>query len=352
MASLRLECHAKLFEADADTETKVKFRTLLSAGHLEDNSLVKYPQQELKIVPSQDSKIPWAIRLYRPLGRDLTISPQFTPGSVSTMTVDISQETACHIDCEPIIEICSTIYAKHPSNGAIGFLVDEKGDENKHYLYWADPTITPETRSKSLDDLLSCPVSDSNKTSLSRKHRLQIAVTLASSILELDGTSWLKPTWSSKDILFHETTNQASDPKYSYPYISWKLCRNDDKIFGYIRYFSPNDHYAFRNETLFALGLTLIELCFGSRLADLHIPEDGDPSGTDTHISTAFRLCNSVYYEMGTFYGDAVRRCLYQPFDVRDMSPDNEEFLQKVLDDVVTPLNDDLLNFNGVLRIK
>ena len=352
MASLRLECHAKVFEADADPEARVSFRTLLSAGHLEDNSLGEYPQVELKIIPSQDNKIPWAIRHYRPLGRNSTSSPQFTPGSVSTTTVDFSQEPACHIDCEPIIDICSTICAKHPSNGALGFLVDEKGDKHKHYLYWADPTITPETRSTSLDDLLSYPISGSHKTWLSRKDRLRIAVTLAWSILELDGTLWLKPTWSSKDILFHEKTNQASDPQYSYPYISWKLCRTDDNVADYMHDSSPNHYHAFRSETLFALGLILVELCFGSRLADLHMEEDGDSCETTTHISTAFRLCNSVYYEMGTFYGDAVRRCLYQPFDVRDMSPDNEDFQQKVLDDIVTPLNDDLLNFTGALRIR
>ena len=295
MASLRLECHAKLFEADADTETTGNFRTLLSAGYLEDKSLLKYSQQELKIIPLQDNKTPWAIRHHRPAGPVLTNGPQFTPGSVSTTTVDISQEPACHIDCEPITEICSTIYAKKPSNGAIGFLVDEKGDKYKHCLYWAEPTITPETQSKSLDELLSCPISGSQKASLSRKDRLRIAVTLASSILELDGTLWLKPTWSSKDILFHEKTNQASDPQYSYPYISWKLCRNDNNVSGSRQHLSSNDWLAFRNETLFALGLTLVELCFGSKLADLHIPEGGDPSGTDTHISTAFRLCNSVY---------------------------------------------------------
>ena len=352
MASLRLECHAKELQADADTEARVKFRTLLSAGHLDNDSLVMYPQQEMKIIPSQDNKIPWAITHYRPFARDLNISPQFTPGSVSTITVDISQQPGCHIDGEPIVDICSTIYAEHLSSGAIGFIVDEKGDKLKHYLCWADPTITPDTRSKSLDDLLSCPLSGAHKVSLSRKDRLRIAVTLASSILELDGTLWLKPTWSSKDILFYEKTNQASDPPYTHPYISWKLCRTDDKVFGDMYYPSPNNHYAFRSETLFALGLTLVELCFGRKLADLHTPEDGDPSGTSTHISTAYRLCNSVYYEMGTFYGDAVRRCLYQPFDVRDMSPDNEEFQQKVLDNIITPLKDDLLNFNGELSFR
>ena len=297
-------------------------------------------------------KAPSAIRLNRSIRRDFKFSPQFTPGSVCTKTVDFSQGPACHIDCEPIIDICSTICAKQWSNGAIGFLVDEEGEKHKHYLYAADPAITPETRSKSLDDLLSCPISGPHKASLSRKDRLRIAVTLASSILELDGTFWLKPTWGSKNILFHEKTNQTSDPQYSYPYISWKLCKTDDNVVNYMHDSYPYAHYAFRSPSLFALGLTLIELCFGRTLAEMHTPEDGDPRGTSTHISTAFRLCNSVYYEMGTFYGDAVRRCLYQPFDVRDMNPDNEECQQKVLDDIVTPLNDDLLNFTGALRIR
>ena len=351
MASLRLECHAKQFQADADTEARVSFRTLLSTGHVEETSWVKYPQQQLEIVLSQDKKVPSAIRLNRPIGYgNLTSSPQFTPGSVSTTTVDFSQEPAWHVECEPISDICSTICEKYRSNPVIGFLVDKEGDRHKHYLYWADPTITPDTRSNSLDDLLSC--TGSHKTPLSRKDRLRIAVTLASSILELDGTLWLTSTWSSKDILFHEKTNHASGSQYSYPYISWKLCKTDDDVGALVPEPFPSRYYALRNPTLFALGLTLVELCFGRKLAELHTPEDGDPSGTATRISTALRLCNSVYYEMGTLYGDAVRRCLYQPFDVRDMSPDNEEFQQKVLDDIVTPLNDDLLNFTGALRIK
>ena len=108
----------------------------------------------------------------------------------------------------------------------------------------------------------------------------------------------------------------------------------------------------FRSQVLFALGLTLIELCFGKTLAEMHAPEDGDPNDADTQTRTAYRRYHDVYSEMGTSYGDAVRRCLHQPFDVRDMSLDNEELQEKVFDDIVTPLNDDLINFNGRSRIR
>lgn len=99
-------------------------------------------------------------------------------------------------------------------------------------------------------------------------------------------------------------------------------------------------------------GLTLIELCFGKTLAEMHSPEDGDPNEATTEMKTAYRLHNSVYSEMGTSYGDVVRRCLCQLFDVRDMSLDNEELQQKVFDEIVAPLSDDLMNFNGKSRIK
>ena len=50
---------------------------------------------------------------------------------------------------------------------------------------------------------------------------------------------------------------------------------------------------------------------------------------------------------MGTSYGDVTRRCIRQPFDVRHLDLDQEELQQKVFDDVLTPLIDDLESFFG-----
>ena len=78
--------------------------------------------------------------------------------------------------------------------------------------------------------------------------------------------------------------------------------------------------------------------------------EDHDGNEDTAKYRTVRRLLNSVYSEMGA-YGNVVRRCLIQPFDVRDMSLDNEDLQQKVYDDFVTLLIEDLNNFNRKSRI-
>ena len=349
MASLRLEPRPDGLEAvNADTAPKVRFRILLSTRQGEESPVVTSQWQEVEIIPSLDQIVASATS-FGPENPSRGV--RFGPDPISTMTADSLQATAIDYDCESIADICSTLCANHGPMKAIGFLVEEEDNKHKHYLYRANTAIGPEPRSKSLDELLSCPGNGPHSTPLSRNDRLRIAVTLASSVLQLDGTSWLKPQWSSKDIFFHEKNNRASDSDYACPYMSWKLCMTDNNV---LRSFEScfRGPYLVRSEVLFALGLTLIELCFGKTIADMHIPEDGDREEATTEMKTAHRLCTSVYSEMGTSYGDAVWRCLYQPFDVRDLSFDNEELQQKVFDDIVTPLNDDWLNFNGRSRIR
>ena len=349
MASLRLESRPESIETmNPNTPPTPKFRILLSNRQERDSPWVTSQWQELEVIPSLDKKVPSAISVG---SRISTRGVRFGPDPVSTTTADSSQEPATDPDCQSIADMCSTLRASHESQRAMGFLVDEEDDEYKHYLYRANTTIGPEPQSKSLVDLLSCSGHGSPSARLLRSDRLRIAVTLASSVLQLDGTSWLKSQWSSKDIFFHEKNNQATNSNYSYPYLSWKLCMNDGRITTSFDSLL-RDNYGMRSEVLFALGLILIELCFGKTLGEMHVPEDGDPADTATEARTAHRLCSSVYSEMGTSYGDAVRRCLYQPFDVRDMSLDNEELQEKVFDGIVTPLNDDLINFNGRARIK
>ena len=150
-------------------------------------------------------------------------------------------------------------------------------------------------------------------------------------------------------MLSHKKT-RASDPSYPYSYMSWKHTVADNNVPGS---FHPTirQSYMVRSEVLSALGLLLIELCFGETLAEMHALEGGDPNEASTETTTAHRLSISVYNETGTSHGDAVRRCFYQPFDVRHVSFDDKDVLQKVLDDILTPLGDDLANVEGKSRI-
>lgn len=178
---------------------------------------------------------------------------------------------------------------------------------------------------------------------------MQIAVTLASSVLQLSGTSWLKASWNSCDIFFHNKDGQPSLSEQLYPYLSWQACCCDAlPPVEQLRL----DNHMIRSEALLALGMTLVELCFGRTLAEMRKPEDVITNETATRLRTATRLYNRVYSEMGTAYGDVVRRCLFQTFDVRELSLDIEEVQQKVLDDVVTPLVEDLNSFNRDIRVK
>ena len=349
LASLRLESRPEALErVNRDTEQKLRFRILLSTNQDRNRPWVTSQSHEVEVIPSLDEKVPDTIN---DEPHNPTRGVRFRPDPTFARTTASSQEAETNHGCTSITDMCSTLCASHEPRKEIGFLVDEGDDKHKHYLYRADTVIGPETRSKSLGDLLSRSGSALSSVPLLRSDRLRIAVTLASSVLQLDGTSWLKSQWSSKDIYFHEKSNQPRVQSYSYPYLSWKLCRTDGNIPG------PSgtllrERYMIRSEVLFALGLTLIELCFGKTLAEMHAPEDGDPNEATTEMKTGYRLHNSVYSEMGTSYGDVVRRCLYQLFDVRDMSLDNEELQQKVFDEIVAPLSDDLMNFNGESRIK
>ncbi len=64
-----------------------------------------------------------------------------------------------------------------------------------------------------------------------------------------------------------------------------------------------------RNDNLLALGLTLVELCFGRRLMDMCKMEDEDVDELNTRMKTAIRLHYRVYDEwvsyMAMWYEDA-----------------------------------------------
>lgn len=349
VACLRLESRPDALEAaNVDSVRKVRFRILLSRKQNEKSLQPTFEWQEFEIVPSLDEGSSGANSVGP---QNSTRTVKFGPDQVAIATAESVPEPTIDRRFESIGEMCSTVCASPPSEKALGFLVDHEDDKHKHHLYRTDSTMGPETQTMSLGHLLSCSGHGPHSASLSKNDRLRIAVTLASSVLQLDGTSWLKPQWSSKDIFFHEKNKQASDNDYWHPYVFWKLCVADKSTPDSSETSGPRK-YMIRSEVLYALGLTLIELCFGKALADMHIPEDGDPNEATTKMTTAYRLCGSVFNEMGEFYDNAVRRCLHQPFDVRDMSLDNEELQQLVFDGIVTPLNDDFLNFNGKSRIR
>ena len=178
-------------------------------------------------------------------------------------------------------------------------------------------------------------------TPFSRRHRIQLAVTLASSVLQLHETAWLSDSWSSSDILF---LDQSGRTLYTEPFVFQKhgvaSPASQDAL-------PPIMRYIIRNQVLYTLGISLIELWFKKPLSALHEPQDG-PIGTGdaqttliTQIATANRLIESdLRDDAGGNYADAVRRCISCDFDCRYKKLEDESFQKAVFEGVVMPIKE------------
>lgn len=255
----------------------------------------------------------------------------------------------------PINDICSAVYQHCDIKQCIGFLTDENIGQLRHEVYLVEEKVRHGMDPKSLEYLLQLSKQRGPGMSLSRRDRLYIAVTLASSVLQLDGTLWLKRQWRSGDILFLPLEDRnASAPRldFAHPYVSWKVSPEDANTALITESSRTTVAHRIPSEVLFVLGITLTELCFGQNIYDMQIPEDADTTEVLTNFNTASRLIDYVYAESGDRYGDVVRRCLKCPPDVRNASLDNEEFQEAVFDSIVTPLRQDFEDFNGGSRIR
>ena len=249
----------------------------------------------------------------------------------------------------PMDDICAKIFRLDAAEERIGYLHEEGYSEYRHRIYLTDAKVGSKFRTTSLHRLLDPAEQGPLQNLLSWRQRLNIAAILASSVLQLDQTSWLKSQWNSSDIYFYYRDDDAvltSRPTFPPPHVACRLSDSNMEPNHALKPLLPRAQQA-RSETLLTLGLALVELCFGRTLEKLQIPEDVDQNENLTRLNTAKRKLDEVYTAIGGHYGDVVRRCLYCSFDVRDASLDDEKFEQDVFDYVVTPLIEDIEVFDG-----
>ena len=351
LASLRLEPRPRPEENDGSGgDFRYSFRILLARSKQPHSVETTAEWQEIVIKPSairfsspnSGTKVPRQSRKVQFVthrGKQEVI-----PGRSHSQSPLVQSTTA-------ILDMCQALCSYAGYDEPMGFLICDNDKDYQHYLYRADTLPIEEPQSTSLSELLSERTWPSKTGRLSKRERLEIAVTLASSVLQLDGSPWLKSRWSSHDIYFHQKWTQAPCPRYLHPYLAWKQCSIKSNMMSNTESLSFGSHLI-RSEVLFALGLTLGELCFGKTLELMKVSDEEEDSVEIAAAKTALKLIDLVYDEMGDTYGDVVRRCLLQPFDVRNMSLNNEEVQLRVYESIVVPLAEDLENFKGKARIR
>lgn len=346
-ASLRLEPRPQALEDKTlEADPNCKFRILLSNTKPSSKPAVRIQWQEIEVRPS----ISEAIMSLSPAPAKKGVRFAMATSVKTAPPASSQQHTAINNSASAIADICSIIWESPHPDERIGFLTDENDCEHKHFLYRANTFSVDKPQSRSLREVLSETRANSPRGTLLKRERLEIAVTLASSVLQLDGTSWLNSRWSTDDIYFHNKAGESCT-SLTYPYLPWRQCTVVEDLSSATRSLRIGSHLI-RSESLFALGLALIELCFGRPLSILRKPEDDDAVEATALEKCAIRLLDFVYDEMDDVYEVVVRRCLYPPFDVRDMSLDNEDVQQKVYSEIVAPLFENLNNLKGKSRIR
>jgi hypothetical protein len=240
----------------------------------------------------------------------------------------------------PIQDLCAAISTlKSPQRDVcLSLLAIEYAKQKYGMLIYPLKEPSPDRESWSVSSLGSVLKSPT----FTRENRLRLAVTLASSVLQLYETPWMEDDWGKDSIFFISCPGGTT--RYEHPFVSQRLdpdsCADQLKKAGSSKSFSR----IIRNQTLFALGTTLIELWYGKSIQELHKPEDG-PKGCDdfmTTWNTADRLVEELYLDAGAKYGDAVRRCIRCDFDRRDTSLGDGMFQRAVYDGVVAQLKENL----------
>ena len=212
------------------------------------------------------------------------------------------------------------------------------GDElEKHHRISITKTWTKPIEKISLSDMLA-------NSDLLMRERIVLGIKLASNLLQLHSTPWLMEEWGKRDVWFTKQKDTA-DVALDKPYLS--------KCF--FLGCSPPQHkttcqpaapYWVRNKGLYALGIILIELCFGKPFEDLQLPNDlgpNDEPNACTEYATLTRLVyDGVDRVAGIEYGKAVRRCIFFEFDQQHVSLDTKSVKEAVHRDVVWPLEQTL----------
>ncbi|KFY11502.1 hypothetical protein V492_04428 [Pseudogymnoascus sp. VKM F-4246] len=184
---------------------------------------------------------------------------------------------------------------------------------------------------------------------LSDKERLKIALTLASTVLQLYDSPWIDTMWSGQNIQFLSSKGADNDEApFIGPFVSTSF-RGPASSSGSQQLPPTNPSLAdvlIPSKVLFALAVMLVELCLDKTLVEMR-QVSGEEDGTRRttlldDYETAHKQLNAVYQKSGSNYGDVVQRCLKCEFNItpKQKRLGFEDFRHLVYEGVVAPLEE------------
>jgi hypothetical protein len=260
----------------------------------------------------------------RPIAEEGSPSPE--PADEDLEVTEVDDLCSCLSQIAP--EQPSTRMSSSP---CLGYL---SGTDDYRYLIYKTSQLIPNTRDRSLQELLQ---SENKEMRLSVKTRLQIAFTLALSLLQLHSSPWITKRWRSRDVVLFREDEQ----KWS-PYVAAAFNAIRQGQFSNTSIEVTNDRGSkLKNSAIFGLGVVLLEIGRSRLLLEPSSSEDGsdaaEGSTAEREIRERLEACSqvlkkSVAVELGPRYQDVVQKCILweEDDDLSDMVV-QKSFCEKVV---------------------
>ncbi|GIZ44581.1 hypothetical protein CKM354_000777500 [Cercospora kikuchii] len=240
-------------------------------------------------------------------GSTMTLTSRSTSALAPPGTISTAQLDAMNLENDGLCRTCSAV---HDPKKALDTSLGRLSDGQNEYAVFPVAHDMPIAATATLADIL-----DPRSTlRLTRVERYGVALTLASSHLQLHSTPWLKQQWTSEDVCFPTSANGSAVTLHGEPYILTSLSNvaNSSKQMTKDRSFST-------------LGIVLLELCFGRRLEDHPLWSNSlyaaGKSDSIMRQAVAFEWLDDVQGEAGEEYATAVTWTLrHVPGIVKDGS--------------------------------
>ncbi len=240
-----------------------------------------------------------------------------------------------------------------PNEDCLGYLCD--ANQSRYGLYSVSPRkdVEPPLVSFHVGEPLS-PASSrgkgksvsSKRQKFSNRTKTQLAFTLGSTLLQLHSTPWLDK-WKKQDVLYFSEPGSDMVQAPVQPYISRPFSSNMSRDGATLASSTRTAPSFAPNETLFTLGVILIEIAYNKTIEALAEPGEKAQMAAVTQYITAMRIRKEIGMKMGLQYQRAVDGCLMCQFGVQGLIADlmSVDFQRQFLEHVVTPLEESMLAF-------
>ena len=262
----------------------------------------------------------------------LTISPD------QAEIPEVTPSASSNSPPRSIADLCSSL--QNCPNSNLGIIVDESDRQFQllRSVKSSPATVTLTPLPTILDAYYQASID------IARHRRFEMAVHIASALLQIHTSPWLSSKWSKDQFYF---LADAQHVYSDYPYVSQMFMPSvtEQPTTENPQGTPPSISEEETRASLFTVGVIILELIFGHNIEACsfrrhYYGSDNQPND-QTDVSTARKWSQKVLGECGIEIADVVRRCLDCSFGPRPNLRDSR-FKQAVYDGVIRPLADHL----------